>query len=86
MLPEKKKKQKENSNNLILETLGFLNQRIDIIVGKSEIICDLLDEFDDPILLEKLNCKLSELEKELDHIGSKIDLEKFNYKKWKKSM
>lgn len=79
MFQGKKKKQKEN--NLILETLNFLNQKIDNIVGKSELINELLDEIDDPVIIEKLNIKLAILEKELDHIGSKIDLEKINLKK-----
>lgn len=78
MFQGKKKKQKES--NLILETLNFLNQRIDNIVGKSELINELLEEIDDPYIIEKLNKKLSKLEKELDHIGSKIDLEKQNLK------
>jgi hypothetical protein len=78
MFTGKKKKQKEN--NLIIETLSFLNQKIDNIVGKSDLINELLEEIDDPVIIESLNKKLAVLEKELDHIGSKIDLEKQNLK------
>ena len=70
-----KGRQKKTRNSLVLETLEFLNQRIDHIVGKSELINELLNEIDDPIIIEKLNTKLAILEKEIDHIGKKIDLE-----------
>ena len=66
---------KRQKNNLILESLSFLNQKIDIIVGKSELINELLDEIEDPVLIEILHKKLDLLEKEIDHIGNKIDLE-----------
>lgn len=75
------KGKKKIENNLILETLAFLNQKLDIIVGKSELINELIEEFDDPKIIEILNEKLMILENELDHIGSKIDLEQRNLKK-----
>lgn len=62
-------------NNLVLETLGFLNQKIDIIIGKSELINELLEEVDDPLIVNLLQKKLDILELEINHIGLKIDLE-----------
>lgn len=69
------KGKKKIKDKLIIETLSFLNQKIDNIVGKSELINELIQEIDDPLIIEKLNEKLTVLEKELDHIGRKIDLE-----------
>lgn len=74
-------KAKKIKDNLIIETLSFLSQKIDNIVGKSELINELLEEIDDPIIIEKLDKKLEILEKELDHIGNKIDIEQKFLKK-----
>lgn len=75
------KGKKKIKDKLIIETLSFLNQKIDNIVGKSELINELLEETDDPVLIEKLDSKLLALEKELDHIGNKIEIEQKFLKK-----
>lgn len=74
-------RKKKIKDDLVIETLSFLNQKIDNIVGKSDLINELLEETDDPILIDKLDHKLMALEKELDFIGRKIDLEQKNLKK-----
>ncbi len=75
------KGKKKIKDSFVLETLSFFNQKIDFIVGKSELINELLEEIDDPVIIEKLNEKLIDLEKEIDYIGKKIDLEQRNLKK-----
>lgn len=72
---------KKQRNKMVLESLAFLNQSIDKIVGKSELINELLEEIDDPVFIGILNKKLDLLDKEITHIGNKIDLEQKMLKK-----
>lgn len=76
-----KAKKPIQQDNFIIQTLSFLNQKIDNIVGKSDLINELLQETDDPMLIQKLNDKLQILENEIDYIGKKIELEHKNLKK-----
>lgn len=64
---------KENIN---VKTLNFLSSKLDEIIGKSELINELLEEENDPSLIEKLEKKLSKLEQEVEFIGNKIRIEK----------
>lgn len=72
---------KKEKSSLVLETLSFLNQNIDRIIGKSELINELLEEVEDPKIIELLNEKLILLDKEITHIGNKIDSEQKILKK-----
>lgn len=70
-----------SADNLSLKTIAFLNQRIDGIVGKSEILKELSKEIQDEKILDILNNKYKVLEQEISHIEQKIDLEKKYLKK-----
>jgi prefoldin subunit 5 len=72
---------KKEKNNLVLESLAFLNQEIDKIVGKTELLNELLEEIDNVKVIEILNKKLDTLDKEITHIGNKINLEQKMLKK-----
>jgi hypothetical protein len=74
-------KKEKPQTNLILETLSFFNQKIDFIIGKSEVLNELLEEIDDPKILTHIHKKIENLEKELDYIGTKINLEQKLLKK-----
>lgn len=68
-----KKMKKENIN---VKTLNFLSSKLDEIIGKSELINELLEDEEDPNQIIKLEKKLSKLEQEVDFIGNKIRVEK----------
>jgi hypothetical protein len=70
-----------SADNLSLKTITFLNQKIDAIVGKSEILKELSKEIQDEKILDILNNKYKVLEQEISHIEQKIDLEKKYLKK-----
>lgn len=63
-------------HNLVIETLDFLNQKIDAITAKSELLNELIQETEDSSIISLFNKKLDELDKELDFIEKKIDIEK----------
>ena len=59
-----------------LETILWLNKQIDDIHAQSVLVGELLMDEDDPKIIEKYDNKLAELEKELNGINNKIELEK----------
>ncbi len=59
-----------------LKTILWLNQQIDDIHAQSVLVGELLMDEDDPRIIEKYDNKLAELEKELNGINNKIELEK----------
>ena len=61
--------------NYTVETLVFLNSKLDEIIGKSDLIKELLKEEEDPKILNLLDKKLEKLQEELDFIDNKIRLE-----------
>jgi hypothetical protein len=63
-------------SNMHLETLLWLNQQIDDIHAKSVLVGELLLGEKDPTIIKKYDRKLQELEKELDGINSKIEMER----------
>lgn len=64
------------SSNMHLETLVWLSKQIDDIHAQSVLVGELLMDEDDPKIVEKYDRKLSELEKELQNINNKIEVEK----------
>jgi tRNA A22 N-methylase len=63
-------------SNMHLETILWLNKQIDDIHAQSVLVGELLMDEDDPRIIEKYDNKLAELEKELNSINNKIELEK----------
>jgi tRNA A22 N-methylase len=63
-------------SNMHLETILWLNKQIDDIHAQSVLVGELLMDEDDPRIVEKYDKKLAELEKELNSINNKIELEK----------
>jgi tRNA A22 N-methylase len=63
-------------SNMHLKTILWLNQQIDDIHAQSVLVGELLLDEDDPRIIEKYDNKLAELEKELNGINNKIELEK----------
>ncbi len=59
-----------------IETLMWLNKQIDDIHAKSVLVGELLLGEEDPLIIKKYDRKLQELEKELDGINSKIEMER----------
>ena len=59
-----------------LETILWLNKQIDDIHAQSVLVGELLMDEDDPKIIEKYDNKLAQLEKELQGINRKIELEK----------
>ena len=59
-----------------LETILWLNKQIDDIHAQSVLVGELLMGEDDPRIIEKYDNKLAELEKELNSINNKIELER----------
>lgn len=74
-MQKKKEKVQEVKKNLSIETLVFLSSKLDEIMGKSELINELLEEEDDPKFIELLDAKLTKLENEIEYIGNKIRIE-----------
>jgi hypothetical protein len=70
-------------NKLYIQSLAFLNSKLDEIIGKTDLINELMDDEEDPKILVKLEEKLSLLEKEVEHIGNKIRIEQEMLKKVK---
>ena len=64
------------SSNMHLETILWLNKQIDDIHAQSILVGELLMDEDDPKIVEKYDNKLAQLEKELQGINRKIELEK----------
>jgi hypothetical protein len=62
--------------NMHLQTLLWLNQQIDDINAKSEVIGELLMNETDRRVIKKLDNKLAQHEKDLENIGRKIEIEK----------
>jgi len=62
--------------NMHLRTLLWLNQQIDDINSKSEVIGELLMNETDRRIIKKLDDKLAQYEKDLENIGRKIEIEK----------
>ena len=62
--------------NASVETLLFLSSNLDQIIGKTNLINELLEEESDPLVIQKLEEKLTLLEKEVEYIGKKIQVEK----------
>ena len=75
MQKKEKVKKEEKVENFSVKTLNLLSTRLDEIVGKSELINELLEEEDDPRLIKLLDKKLTKLENELEYIGNKIRIE-----------
>jgi tRNA A22 N-methylase len=63
-------------SNMHLETILWLNKQIDDIHAQSVLVGELLMDEDDPRIVEKYDNKLAELEKELNSINNKIELER----------
>jgi hypothetical protein len=63
-------------SNMHLETILWLNKQIDDIHAQSVLVGELLMDEDDPRIIEKYDNKLAELEKELNGINNKIELER----------
>jgi tRNA A22 N-methylase len=63
-------------SNMHLETTLWLNKQIDDIHAQSVLVGELLMDEDDPKIIEKYDNKLAELEKELNCINNKIELER----------
>jgi tRNA A22 N-methylase len=63
-------------SNMHLETILWLNKQIDDIHAQSVLVGELLMDEDDPRIIEKYDNKLAELEKELNSINNKIELER----------
>lgn len=59
-----------------LETLVWLNKQIDDIHAQSVLVGELLMDEDDPRIIEKYDEKLAHLEKQLDIINNKIEVER----------
>lgn len=59
-----------------LETILWLNKQIDDINAKATVVGELLIDEKDIRMVKKLDKKLMHLEKELDNINQKIDVEK----------
>jgi hypothetical protein len=64
------------SSNMHLQTILWLNKQIDDIHAQSVLVGELLMDEDDPKIIEKYDQKLASLEKELNGINNKIELEK----------
>ena len=64
------------SSNMYLETILWLDKQIDDIHAQSILVGELLMDEDDPRIIEKYDNKLAELERELEGINRKINLEK----------
>jgi len=64
------------NSNMHLETILWLNKQIDDIHAQSVLVGELLMDEDDPRIVKKYDEKLASLEKELDSINNKIELEK----------
>lgn len=64
------------SSNMHLETLVWLNKQIDDIHAQSVLVGELLMDEDDPRIIEKYDEKLAHLEKQLDIINNKIEVER----------
>lgn len=62
--------------NMHLQTLLWLNKQIDDINAKSDVIGELLMNETDRRIIEKLDNKLAQYEKDLENIGRKIEIEK----------
>jgi hypothetical protein len=63
-------------SNMHLETILWLNKQIDDIHAQSVLVGELLMGEDDPRIIEKYDNKLAVLEKELNGINNKIELER----------
>lgn len=63
-------------SNMHLETILWLNRQIDDIHAKSILVGELLLGEKDPTIIKKYDRKLQELEKELDGINNKIEMER----------
>jgi tRNA A22 N-methylase len=63
-------------SNMHLETILWLNKQIDDIHAQSVLVGELLMDEDDPKIIEKYDNKLAGLEKELNSINNKIELER----------
>lgn len=68
-------------DDMTLKTLSFLTQKLDEIVGKSDLINEILEETTDKRMIRLLQRKLVDLEKELAYITEKVNLEKKMLKK-----
>lgn len=64
------------NSNMHLETILWLNKQIDDINAKATVVGELLMDEKDIRMVKKLDKKLIQLEKELDNINQKIDVEK----------
>jgi tRNA A22 N-methylase len=64
------------SSNMHLQTILWLNKQIDDIHAQSVLVGELLMDEDDPKIIEKYDQKLASLEKELNGINNKIELER----------
>jgi tRNA A22 N-methylase len=64
------------SSNMHIETLLWLNKQIDDIHAQSVLVGELLMDEDDPGVIKKYDKKLQQLERELDIVNNKIELER----------
>lgn len=64
------------NSNMHIQTLAWLDRQIDDIHAQSVLVGELLLDEDDPRILEKYDNKLAELEKELENINNKIEVER----------
>jgi tRNA A22 N-methylase len=63
-------------SNMHLETLLWLNRQIDDIHAKSVLVGELILGEKDPAIIKKYDRKLQELERELDGVNNKIEMER----------
>jgi hypothetical protein len=61
---------------MIFKTILWLDRQIDEINGQSKLIGDLLLDENDPNIIEKYDKKLAELERQLEVIDQRIELER----------
>ena len=62
--------------NTSIETLSWLNKQLDELNGKGKLIGELLLEEDSPELIQILDRKLAEIEKEYNSLHNKLLQEK----------
>lgn len=61
---------------MVFKTILWLDRQIDEINSQSKLIGELMLDEDDPRIIEKYDEKLAELEKQLEVIDQRIELER----------
>lgn len=62
--------------SMVFKTILWLDRQIDEINSQSKLIGELMLDEDDPRIIEKYDEKLAELEKQLEVIDQRIELER----------